>query len=109
MSEKKQLHLTVDYDVWFHFRNKNINVSGLVNDVLKASVNLEKQNIGIKELREKIELENKEIKEKELNRNNLIMELSLAQVHEKEKQKRDFDQAVMQGKSLKIANPLRYL
>jgi septal ring factor EnvC (AmiA/AmiB activator) len=51
---KQRIDLTVDHDVWFYFRTNNINVSSLVNDILKTRMQIQDERKDEQELEKEI-------------------------------------------------------
>jgi len=107
---KKTISLTIDNDLWFYFRSRDINVSDLVNTFLKSNIDVEQnENLEEDKMLEDITLMSKKINLERKERDELVYKLKLLQEKNKTAQKEHLDNIIMVGKSLNNTNLLRDL
>lgn len=108
---KSKSSITLDTDVHLYWRNKQANISDMVNDYLKGLMLLENESYERAEVEKEIE----EIKEKMrvINQDLTNAHLKLAQINKEEQEKQERVKAQEQanyqlGRSLKLINPARF-
>jgi len=107
---KGRLNLTVDFDVAMYYRLRpEINISRLVNEVLKNNMNLQKNNKGEQEVEELLKKEEERIKEAQDKRNTLFLQLKQLKDERAEAERLEQVEIDRLDRSLRANNPLRYI
>lgn len=108
-NNKKNIHVTIDDEIWFYFRSINVNLSQKVNEILRLQMDINKDNREEVELQEQLEEMKSARKKIDSEMMNLTTQLVMKKQEREEKEKLDFEEAVIRGQSIKASGILRDL
>lgn len=108
MTEKKQqVHIRIDWDVYFTAKQKDTNISGLVNTLLKSYFDQEIKNPQKDEIQQEISTHRQIIEESKLRLVRLQAEI-LKLEEEEQKEQKELDEKNLQfAKGIKASGALR--
>lgn len=72
---KQRIDVTIDQDIWFYYRANKINVSSVVNDLLRMKMDIKENNKDINKVQEELNSLSESIKEQNKARDELYIQL----------------------------------
>lgn len=79
---KQRIDVTIDHDIWFYYRANKINVSSVVNDLLRMKMDMKENNKEIITIQEDLTKITESIKEQNQKRDELYIMLVTAKEQE---------------------------
>lgn len=108
---KTRMLISVDIDVHNYWRNKDTNMSKLVNDYLKGMMLMDEENHDLAELKLEEQELKKEMRELEKQLTTIVTKISKEQSN-KEKEnlqyKKEYEEMAKEAQAWKANNPLRF-
>ena len=102
---KQRIDVTVDQDVWFYYRSGNINISSLVNDILKTKMSIQEIRKDEKELEEEIKQIANQISSLQAQRDEL--HIHLIQIREDNTKKFELQQKADEERLQRVKSTVR--
>lgn len=106
---KQRVNITIDYDVWFYYRSKQINMSDMVNQMLRMKMDLNIKEEDERELEDQLHRVKSKLQKLNDERDNVIIKLQHVVAQREEKEREDEIRSGAMVDSIKANNPLRHL